>query len=120
MYIKSVNGTIEDYTRLLQETRNRQLDLPNTDYDTGRETRPGEYPLSDKTYARLVDELSKNTERPPSAALRDNLLHFYSDPNAQLVTKKNAKAWRKLQDELKKLKEEGTAVSLEKSSNPNQ
>jgi hypothetical protein len=33
------------------------------------------------------------------------LLRFYSDPNANVATKKDAKAWRKLQDELTQLKE---------------
>jgi len=105
MYIKSVNFTVEDYEKLLRETRSSEFDLPNRDFDTGRETRAGEYVLTDKTYAKLVDKLSGKDSAPPSPALRNDLLRFYSDPNANVATKKHAKDWRKLQNQLTKLKE---------------
>lgn len=108
MYIKSVNFTIEDYGELLRETKSRGFDLPNRDFDTGRETRAGEYVLTDKTYAKLVDKLSGKNSALHSPALRDDLLRFYSDPNAAVATKKDAKAWRKLQDELTELKGKST------------
>ncbi len=79
MYVKSVNLTVEDYTRLLSHAGHGNLDLPNRDCDTGRDTRAGEYALTDKTYARLVDQLATKSTEPPSPALRDNLLQFYSD-----------------------------------------
>lgn len=105
MYIKSVDLTIENYAGLLREQDNGKLDLPNRDCDTGRETRPGEYVLADKTYAHLVDELStKNAGGSLSPAVLENLLRFYADPSAPVVTKKNARAWQKLQDELDALK----------------
>jgi hypothetical protein len=104
MYIKSVNETIDSYTQLLHETHNNDLKLPNRDFDTGLETRAGEYTLADKTYARLIDELTKKN-LAPNPTLRDNLVQFYSDPNAPVETKKNAKAWSKLQDELGQLKQ---------------
>jgi hypothetical protein len=106
MYIKSVDVTIEDYAALLREQDNGKLDLPNRDCDTGRETRPGEYVLADKTYAHLVDELStKNTAGPLNPAVVGNLLQFYADSSAPNVTKQNARAWQKLQDELHALKQ---------------
>jgi hypothetical protein len=37
------------------------------------------------------------------------LLHFYADPNAPNATKKNAKDWQKLQDELETLKQSAAA-----------
>jgi hypothetical protein len=113
MYIKSVNGTIDDCDGLMRDVRARKLDLANTDYDTGKPTKPGEYSLSDNTYARLVDELSTKTETGPDHDLRTDLLNFYSDPNAPLATRKNAKAWKKLQEQLEKLKENNAAVSIE-------
>ncbi len=58
IYIKSVDATVEDYASLLREQDNGKLELANRDFDTGRQTRPGEYVLADKTYAHLVDELS--------------------------------------------------------------
>jgi hypothetical protein len=105
IYIKSVNTTIDDCDDLLHNVRTRKLDLVNTDYDTGRPTKPGEYPLSDKTYARLVDQLSSKANAGADSELLANLLTFYADPNAPLATRQNAKEWQKLQEGLKKLKE---------------
>jgi hypothetical protein len=106
MYIKSVDATIENYASLLRQQDNGKLDLANRDCDTGRETRPGEYVLADKTYAHLVDELStKNTVRALNPAVVGNLLQFYADPYAPNVAKQNARAWQKLQDELHALKQ---------------
>jgi hypothetical protein len=44
------------------------------------------------------------------------LLQFYSDPNAKVSTRKNAKAWQKLQDELQTLKQR--AVSQTEAEAP--
>jgi hypothetical protein len=106
MYIKSVDATIENYAALLREQGNGKLDLANRDCDTGRVTRPGEYVLADKTYAHLVDALStKNSAGALNPAVVGNLLQFYADPDAPNVTKQNARAWQKLQDELHALKQ---------------
>jgi Zinc dependent phospholipase C len=105
MYIKSVDATIENYAGLLREENNGKLDLPNRDCDTGGETRPGEYVLADKTYAQLIDKLTTKGPNSLSVALRNNLIEFYSDSSAPIATKKNAKAWRKLQDQLDTLKQ---------------
>jgi Zinc dependent phospholipase C len=111
MYIKSVDATVENYAALLKQASRSNLDLPNRDCDTGRETRPGEYGLTDKTYAELIDKLANQTTDPLDPALRDNLLHFYSDPNVPVATRKNAKAWQKLQEELEKLKQRSVSQS---------
>ncbi len=113
MYIKSVDATVENYALLLHQANDSKLDLPNRDCDTGRETRAGEYELTDKTYADLVDDLASKTSDPLNPALRDDLLHFYSDPNAPVATRKNAKAWQKLQDELEKLKQRAVSQAGE-------
>ncbi len=96
---------------LLREENNGKLDLPNRDCDTGGETRPGEYVLADKTYAQLIDKLTTKGPNSLSVALRNNLIEFYSDSSAPIATKKNAKAWRKLQDQLDTLKQLAAAQS---------
>jgi hypothetical protein len=120
MYIKSVNETVESYGHLLHESRSRKFDLPNRDCDTGRETKAGEYELTDKTYARLIDELARKNSDPLSPNLRDNLVEFYSDPKAPVATRKNAKAWQKLQNELKQLQQRASAQSLQQPPALNQ
>ena len=104
LYIKSVNKTVEDYAGLLREQKAEQLTIANLDFDTGRETRAGEYSLADQTYARLLDDLAKRNFEQASPELRENILSFYADANAQVATKKNAKAWRTTKEELDKLK----------------
>ncbi len=103
LYIASVDKTIENYTKLLHESSAGDLQLPNTDFDTGHDTRAGEYRLTDDTYARLLDQLAGHNFDQISPGLRANILAFYSDPNAPIATKKNPAAWQKTQDELERL-----------------
>jgi len=103
MYIKSVDNTVENYSHLLEEVANNTLRFPNRDFDTGRETRAGEYVLTDKAYARLLDHLAKQRPDPLSAPLRQNVLEFYANLNEPIATKKNKKEWMKLQEELNEL-----------------
>ncbi|MGA7400966.1 MAG: hypothetical protein WBW38_13150, partial [Candidatus Sulfotelmatobacter sp.] len=95
--------TIENYTKLLHESSAGDLQLPNTDFDTGHDTRAGEYRLTDDTYARLLDQLAGHNFDQISPGLRANILAFYSDPNAPIATKKNPATWQKTQDELERL-----------------
>jgi hypothetical protein len=105
LYIKSVDHTFDDYTRLLRQVRDGNLDLPDTDCDTGRKTAAAEYPLADKAYARLLDDLSKDDFKTATPELRANILAFYSDLNAPYHTKTNRKSWARTQRELEQLKE---------------
>ncbi len=104
LYIASVVLTVQDYKKLLQETADNKLQLTNTDFDTGKDTRAGEYGLTDKTYAHLIDQLAQHNFDQITPELRDNILAFYSNPAAPLATKKKPKAWEKTQDEIAKLR----------------
>jgi Zinc dependent phospholipase C len=114
LYIASVDKTVENYTALLREAAQGKLTLTNTDFDTGHDTRAGEYRLTDNAYAHLLDQLAAQNFDHVSPELRGNILAFYGDPNAPIATKKNAAAWQKTQDELKRLRAlptNGPAVS---------
>jgi hypothetical protein len=116
MYIKSVNKTVDDYGALLRQQKQAQLRLADMDFDTGRETRAGEYSLADKTYAHLLNDLAKHDFVDATPQLRQNILSFYSDPNAPITTKKDSKAWRTAQEELEKLKMTNTDHSVNTAS----
>lgn len=107
MYIKSINQSIDEYGAVLKQTKNGQLDLPDTDFDTGRDTAVGEYSLADQTYARLLDDLDKKHFDQLTPDLRQNILDFYAK-GTPIISRKNAKkdtqAWQKTQDELTRLK----------------
>jgi hypothetical protein len=113
MYVTSVDKTVENYTQLLHEAGAGDLKLTNTDFDTGRLTHAGEYPLTDKTYAHLLDQLARHNFDQVTPELRDNLLAFYADPNAPVATKKKPKDWQRTIDELERLK------SLSTTEKPN-
>jgi hypothetical protein len=104
LYIASVNRTLENYRALLVKVRKKDLHLPNTDFDTGLMTHAGEYPLSDKAYARLLDDLARDDFRQLTPDLRENILTYYGDENAPIATKKKAAAWEKTREELERLK----------------
>ncbi len=113
MYIKSVDETFDDYRRLLHQVRDSNLNLPDTDCDTGRQTGAAEYSLADKTYARLLDDLGEDDFADATPELRSNILAFFSDLNAPFHTKKNRKSWEKTERELDELKELPAVVAVE-------
>jgi Zinc dependent phospholipase C len=104
MYIKSVDLTVQDYGNLLRETRTHQLRLPNKDFDTGRDTRAGEYRLTDKSYEELLRRLAGNHFAQLTPQLQENILEFYSDLNAPIWTKRNKKAWTETLANLERLR----------------
>lgn len=104
-YVESVNRTLARYEELLDQTRTAatSVQIENRDLDTGAKVRPGAYPLTDQTYARLVDRLSK-TETPLPEELKNDVLAYYADPNAPIVTRKHPRAWEKVERELSQIK----------------
>jgi hypothetical protein len=94
MYIKSMDLTIDDYRGLLRESSDPHMTLTNKDYDTGKDTRAGEYQLTDKTYERLLADQASHHFEHISPELRDNLLEFYSNLSAPIHTKHSKKAWQ--------------------------
>jgi hypothetical protein len=104
LYIASVNRTLDNYKSLLSELKENKLKLTNTDFDTGRITHAGEYALTDNAYAQLLDQLSRQNFKDLTPDLQQNILTFYSDPNAPLATKRKPAAWEKTQNELERLK----------------
>ncbi|PYQ38737.1 MAG: hypothetical protein DMG99_18045 [Acidobacteria bacterium] len=104
LYIASVNRTLDNYKNLLREVKANDLQLTNTDFDTGRLTDAGEYKLTDKTYAHLLDQLSKDNFQQVTPDLQQNILKFYKDPRAPLTTKADHSAWERVQLELEHLR----------------
>ncbi len=104
LYIASVNKTLDDYKQLLVKVRQKDLHLTNTDFDTGRVTHAGEYVLTDRAYAHLLDQLAKHNFDQVSPDLKQNVLDFFSDTSAPLASKRNPQEWQRIQDQLQRLK----------------
>jgi hypothetical protein len=102
-YIESMNRSLADYEQLLHtlaKDPKGPLRLTNRDLDTGHRVRPGSYRLTDETYAKLLGQLTRKPRRPVAVSLQQNILKYYSDPNAPIATKKNKRAWKRVQAEL--------------------
>jgi hypothetical protein len=109
MFEASFNATLERYQRLLIKLRDGMPDLPNENFDIGALTGPGEYALADVTYAGLLDRLADQHFAALSPELRAELLKFYGEKDAPYATKRDAKAWARVQEELAQLRTATTA-----------
>ncbi|MGH9641065.1 MAG: zinc dependent phospholipase C family protein [Terriglobales bacterium] len=119
LYVASINHTLDNYKGLLHDVGTKKFSLPNTDFDTGKITRAGEYKLTDKTYAYLLDKLADHNFDDTSPELRANILAFYENPSAPNATKRDAAEWQKTQDELKTLREHAQQESPVEDKAPN-
>ena len=116
-YIESMNRSTADYEQFLRELMKNPrgiLSLANRDLDTGHEILPGSYPLTDQTYAKLLRQLTAQPDRPLPVSLQKNVLEYYADPQAPISTRKNAKAWKRVQEELPILRSMETIGTMQK------
>jgi len=106
----SFNASLDRYRKLLGQVGTGQPDLPNNNFDTGDVTGPGKYRLNDEAHARLLDALAKENFSSASPELRAEFLEFYGHPDAPYATKRNPKAWAKVQVQLEQLKKAAPPV----------
>lgn len=104
LYFKSVNETVDFLRNDLRQSASPDFKLANLDFDTGKKTRSGEYPLTDEAYADLLHRLAKDNFQTASPDLRAAVLDFYSDPNLPNAVKRNGKDWQRTMAELKQLR----------------
>jgi Zinc dependent phospholipase C len=104
MYFKSINKTVDQYRIYLQQVRAGSLELTNSDFDTGKETKAAEYSLTDESYAKLLGRLEERKFALTSPDLRDNILDFYADLTLPLETKKDSGRWQNVLTSLDQLK----------------
>jgi hypothetical protein len=112
LYIKSINTTIDQYRIFLEQVRTDTLVLPNCDFDSGKPTKPGEYALTDDSYAKLLGQLSERKFDRTSPELRANILDFYSDLSVLIATKKDEDDWKSVLSQLDQLKAMAPAPTL--------
>jgi len=103
MFEASFNATLSRYRKLLIDTGEGSLQLPNDNFDVGESTRPGKYRMNDEAHAKLLDELAETNFANVTAETKAELLHFYADPDAAYATKRHAKAWARVQAQLLQL-----------------
>jgi hypothetical protein len=104
LYIKSINATVDQYRRLLEDVGTDTLVLPNCDLDSGQPTKAAEYSLADNAYAKWLGQLSERKFDRVSPELRANILDFYSDLSAPIEMRKDEDDWKNVLSELDQLK----------------
>jgi hypothetical protein len=111
MFRESFNATMDRYRGLITDLGSGHLALPNDNFDVGEATGPGKYAMNDDAHAKLLGELADRKFAGVSPELRDELLHFYSEPDAPYATKRDPKAWATVQSELAQLKSAAPSVA---------
>ncbi len=82
-YLNSMQTTVNlfevDLDQLqAQRTPGGTLPLKDLDYDTGKDTHLGEYPLADRTHAKLLDSLVRQKDAEIPSDLRASMLEYYA------------------------------------------
>jgi hypothetical protein len=99
LFVKSVHDADVRFADALAHARGGTLMLANTNFDTGRPSRHGDYTLADETYADLLRLLAKNGFATAPVALRRNVASFYqSAPGPH--SRKERKEWKTIEREL--------------------
>jgi hypothetical protein len=103
LYIKSVNRSIAGLRRVLTNFDTIDRYISNRDLDTGLVVKPGGYPLTDQTYAKLLAMITQHPTNVVPLQLKHDLTDYYADPNALIITKNDPVAWAQVQANLKTL-----------------
>lgn len=109
MFLDGMDTTVKNYDGYIADLRNdtpdvRNLDLPDRDLDTGKLAAPGEYRLTDQTYAKLLHQLEEHPQTPIPAQLRTSILDFYQ-PGSKNDLQRYPKKWAQVQSDLALLKQ---------------
>jgi len=104
LFIQSFDTVLVNCASSLKMLGSGNIQLVNIDFDTGKDTAPGEYKLADINYGNLVVRLNKNKFDRLNDGLKQNILSFYSHPNAAIATKKGRKEREKINIALEQLK----------------
>ncbi len=82
LFEASFNATLGRYRLLLKEEAEGHLQLKNDNFDLGEQAGPGKYRLNDETQARLLHKLVEQRLNAVTAEIRNELLQFFSSPDA--------------------------------------
>jgi Zinc dependent phospholipase C len=100
LFLDSFKGTRERYRTALESVGRGRLELPNTNFDTGKPTARGEYSLADKTYDELLDRLTEDRHSPVPDALRANINAFYAAAPKRPLDKKERNRSKDIKERL--------------------
>jgi len=121
LFIESFDTTVVHYTIALNMLKQQNsIHMPNIDFDTGKETAPGEYGLADQTYSELIIKLKDEKFTELTRPLKNNILNFYSKGDTTTKSnehKKDKVNWQKTYMALQEIKITN-AISLDSLNYP--
>jgi hypothetical protein len=91
LFTESLKTTRERYSHALSEMKDGQLEVPNTDFDTGQSSAYGEYSLADDTYGELLRRLTDHHAGIVPGALRTSIHRYYATLNARPAASRKAR-----------------------------
>jgi hypothetical protein len=104
LFAESFKDTRARFRAALADAGRGRLDLRNTDFDTGRPSRQGEYALADETYAELLHRLADRHFAAASPSLRRNIVAFYGTEPDRTVSRKVRRHVEEIRKDLAELK----------------
>jgi hypothetical protein len=108
LYFKSVNNTIDTIKVTVKNVGVEPFKLDPYDLDTGRPTAPGEYSLTDETYAEWVKELNDDKFAHLTPEVKAEIVAFYEIQTPKPKSRKLHKEWAKLQQRLQAVRAAAT------------
>lgn len=82
LFMKSFNASLAEYRELLGQLQSgHRLELADTNFDTGKPTRFGEYRMADEAYSKLLEKLESEKFVTVDPPLRANILSFFAGGN---------------------------------------
>jgi hypothetical protein len=104
LFIQSFDTVLANCSSSMKLLSSGNVNFTNIDFDTGNNTAPGEYKLADINYGNLLLKLNEKKFDHVNAALKQNIIEFYSHPDVTIATKKGHKQWEKITQALEQLK----------------
>ncbi len=77
LFLESFDEARRRYRSLLDRAAGGRFDLQNTDFDTGRPSKPGEYRRADQTYMKLREHLARKAPAEVPASVRLEIERFF-------------------------------------------
>jgi Zinc dependent phospholipase C len=101
-YLLSVNHTVDEFRATLQKLAAdpKPVALANDDLDTGYPVRRGDYPLADKTYAKLLERLTSKPDRIIPEDVKHDIVRYYTDAAPGANSEKAAKSEKEMSTRL--------------------
>ncbi len=104
LFEESFNAAMDRYRGLLTQLADGKVELPNDNFDVGKQTPLGDYHLCDDTYADLLHRLALQNFSGATPDLRANVERYYASPASPSAAKRNGRRWAQVHQDLNRMK----------------